>query len=140
MPNLSALVCLSTLALVLSSVGVRAGVNDYSDASLYPARVNVMQFNGPMDLHHSVGWREWDVMFDKAQPSAAWKAGDGYHTVTIGPLLCHSTATDDAHYCELEIQFFENGAETNCSVSDTDGTYAVDLSSVNCPSTIELVH
>lgn len=127
------------LLLSLSGGTAWAGINDYSNASLYPAHVNAMQFGGRMDQHNYVGWTGWDVMFGNDLPTAVWKAGDGYHTVTIGALLCHSPTTDDTHRCEFQIQFFDNGSEANCSVSDTDGSYVVDLTSVNCPSTIELV-
>jgi hypothetical protein len=127
------------LALLFGGSAARAGVDDYSSASLYPAHVNAMQFNGRMDQHNSVGWKDWDVMFGNALPTGVWKAAERYHTVTIGPLLCHNPTTDDAHYCEFEIVFFDNGTETECSVSAIDGSAAVDLWSVNCPSMIEFV-
>ncbi len=115
-----------------------AGVGDYNNPALYPAQVSAMHFDNTMDANSPVIWQDWMVGFLKGPPTAHWAAGNGYTTVTIGTLFCVKKEGDDnGHECQFQIQYSNDGGTPICSVSDTDGTYVVQLDSVNCPTSID---
>jgi hypothetical protein len=114
-----------------------AGINDYNNASLYPAPVRAMQFTNLMDSTHVVIWENWMVGFAKDLPTATWEhTDDGYNVVRIRQLLCVNKNDNDAHFCEFDIQFFDREGRVDCSVWD-DKSNLADLYEVNCPDSIE---